>query len=143
MIAQGGLRAHAGRTRTAVEGRECRAADGRRTEGDPPSPRSARTVSTDAHAEFLAEAKLGDRLADGIARVGGSWGFIIVFGLFLVSWALLNTIILASRAFDPYPFIFLNLLLSMIAAIQAPRHHDEPEPPIRPATASWPPRFTK
>jgi uncharacterized membrane protein len=63
---------------------------------------------------------LGERMADRVAEFGGSWTFIILFGAFLVVWALINTIILATHAFDPYPFIFLNLLLSMIAAIQAP-----------------------
>lgn len=77
-------------------------------------------VSTDTNAEFSAGASLGDRLADNIARVGGSWGFILSFCLFLVVWALVNTIVLTTGAFDPYPFIFLNLLLSMLAAIQAP-----------------------
>jgi uncharacterized membrane protein len=82
--------------------------------------RERRTVSTNAGEDFLANASFGERLADGIARVGGSWGFIISFMLFLVCWVILNTVILASGALDPYPFIFLNLLLSMLAAIQAP-----------------------
>jgi uncharacterized membrane protein len=62
----------------------------------------------------------GERMADRVAEFGGSWTFILLFGAFLVAWALINSVILATRAFDPYPFIFLNLLLSMIAAIQAP-----------------------
>jgi uncharacterized membrane protein len=82
--------------------------------------RERRTVSTNAGEDFLAGATFGQRLADGIARVGGSWGFIIGFMLFLVAWVVLNTVILATGALDPYPFIFLNLLLSMLAAIQAP-----------------------
>lgn len=82
--------------------------------------RERRTVSTNAGEDFLANASFGERLADAIARVGGSWGFIISFMLFLVCWVILNTVILASGALDPYPFIFLNLLLSMLAAIQAP-----------------------
>ncbi len=82
--------------------------------------RERRTVSTNAGEDFLAHATLGQRVADGIARVGGSWGFIIGFMLFLVGWVILNTVILATGALDPYPFIFLNLLLSMLAAIQAP-----------------------
>ena len=60
-----------------------------------------------------------ERLADNVARVGGSWGFIISFGIVLVIWVSGN-IALAARAFDPYPFIFLNLMLSMVAALQAP-----------------------
>ena len=79
-----------------------------------------RTVATDINAELSADASMGDRLADAIARVGGSWSFIIGFGCFLAFWVLANTYVLLSRAFDPYPFIFLNLILSMLAAIQAP-----------------------
>lgn len=59
------------------------------------------------------------RLADDVARVGGSWGFIISFGIVLAIWVSGN-IALAAGAFDPYPFIFLNLMLSMVAALQAP-----------------------
>ena len=65
----------------------------------------------------------GQRLADRVAAVGGSWGFIIAFSIVLVVWVLGNTMLLSGlglRPFDPYPFIFLNLLLSMLAAIQAP-----------------------
>ncbi|MHA3775579.1 DUF1003 domain-containing protein [Verrucomicrobiota bacterium sgz303538] len=63
---------------------------------------------------------LGDRLADKIATFGGSWTFILLFGGFLVVWIVLNGIWLANRSFDPYPFILLNLVLSCIAAVQAP-----------------------
>ncbi|GAA4023715.1 DUF1003 domain-containing protein [Sphingomonas swuensis] len=64
----------------------------------------------------------GQRLADRVARVGGSWGFIISFTLVLFGWMLLNTDVLKhwGMVFDPYPFIFLNLMLSTLAAIQAP-----------------------
>lgn len=61
-----------------------------------------------------------DRLSDRIARIGGSWGFITSFLMVLVFWVILNTMILMGKAFDPYPFILLNLFLSMLAAIQAP-----------------------
>lgn len=63
---------------------------------------------------------VGERLADRVAAIGGSWRFIIGFTLFLVAWAVLNTVVLAARAFDPFPYIFLNLMLSMLAALQAP-----------------------
>ena len=65
---------------------------------------------------------LGGRLADRVARVGGSWTFIISFTLVLLGWMLLNTDVLKhwGLVFDPYPFIFLNLMLSTLAAIQAP-----------------------
>jgi len=59
------------------------------------------------------------KLADRVAAVGGSWGFILSFIVFLLLWVAGN-VALATRAFDPYPFIFLNLMLSMIAALQAP-----------------------
>ncbi len=62
----------------------------------------------------------GERLADRVATIGGSWSFIIGFSIFLVAWALLNTVVLVRHAFDPFPFIFLNLMLSMLAALQAP-----------------------
>jgi len=70
--------------------------------------------------EVIAETfTVGDRLADGVARFGGSWSFIIAFAVVLVAWATAN-VALAVRAWDPYPFILLNLFLSMLAAVQAP-----------------------
>ena len=62
----------------------------------------------------------GDRLADKIAEFGGSWAFIIAFGVFLFGWMALNSVQLWYQPFDMYPFIFLNLMLSTIAAAQAP-----------------------
>lgn len=62
---------------------------------------------------------LGQKAADSIAKFAGSWGFIFSFTAILIIWMLINTI-LASKAFDPYPFILLNLVLSCVAAIQAP-----------------------
>ena len=70
----------------------------------------------------LVQVKFGDRAADAVARVGGSWGFIIVFSIVLVGWMLINGP-LAKKfgiVWDEYPFIFLNLMLSTIAALQAP-----------------------
>ena len=61
----------------------------------------------------------GERIADGVAGFGGSWTFIIAFGIVLVAYTATN-LILRGRAWDPYPFILLNLFLSMLAAIQAP-----------------------
>jgi len=66
------------------------------------------------------EATFGERIADSVARFGGSWTFIITFGLVLVVYASLNTFLLRQIAWDPYPFILLNLFLSMLAALQAP-----------------------
>ncbi|HWZ31417.1 MAG TPA: DUF1003 domain-containing protein [Bryobacteraceae bacterium] len=65
------------------------------------------------------EATFGERLADSVARFGGSWSFILAFGVVLVVYTLIN-ISLGKSAWDPYPFILLNLFLSMLAAIQAP-----------------------
>lgn len=62
----------------------------------------------------------GQKLADKIAEFGGSWTFILTFFSFLVMWMCVNVWVLANRAFDPYPFILLNLILSCLAAIQAP-----------------------
>jgi uncharacterized membrane protein len=66
-----------------------------------------------------AESTFGQRIADSVARFGGSWSFIITFAIILVGYSGLN-VALRSQAWDPYPFILLNLFLSMLAAIQAP-----------------------
>jgi uncharacterized membrane protein len=68
----------------------------------------------------LVHFTFGQRLADKIASFGGSWNFIILFGVFIAIWMVINIIFLASKAFDPYPFILLNLILSTLAALQAP-----------------------
>lgn len=78
-----------------------------------------RLLSADTNAQFTGSLTFGQRLADRVARFGGSWTFILLFSATLAAWALLNMVLLA-RPFDPYPFIFLNLLLSMLAAVQAP-----------------------
>ena len=62
----------------------------------------------------------GQRAADRVAGFGGSWTFIILFGTIICGWMLGNIVILASKPFDPYPFILLNLVLSCLAALQAP-----------------------
>ena len=77
-------------------------------------------ISRDTHKAFESELTFGQRLADRVAVFGGSWTFISLFGCVLAVWVLANTLILAQAAFDPYPFIFLNLILSMLAATQAP-----------------------
>ena len=79
-------------------------------------------VSRDVNSAFDEKQTFGDRLADRVARFGGSWTFIALFLGTLVAWTFLNSVILAwySAAFDPYPYIFLNLMLSMLAALQAP-----------------------
>ena len=66
------------------------------------------------------EMTIGEKLSDKVATFGGSWAFIITFFSLLIGWIILNALILIQKPFDPYPFIFLNLILSCIAAIQAP-----------------------
>jgi hypothetical protein len=63
---------------------------------------------------------VGQKLADGVAKFGGSWGFIISFGVFLIIWIGINSYFLLQKPYDPYPFILLNLILSCLAALQAP-----------------------
>ena len=77
-------------------------------------------AARDPNLVFDEGSSFGERLADRVAAIGGSWGFIMTFSAFLVAWAALNTLALGARAFDPFPFIFLNLMLSMVAALQAP-----------------------
>jgi uncharacterized membrane protein len=66
------------------------------------------------------ERTLGERVADRVATFGGSWSFLISFGAFLFLWILVNSLVLLWRPIDPYPYILLNLMLSCVAAIQAP-----------------------
>ena len=81
------------------------------------------SVARDLAHEQDQALTFGQRLADRVAAVGGSWTFIIGVGIWLAAWIILNAVILGGmglKGFDPYPFIFLNLMLSMLAAIQAP-----------------------
>lgn len=79
-------------------------------------------VSRNINKEFDKTLTFGQQLADRVATFGGSWTFILIFVSTLLLWVFLNSYILARRAdaFDPYPYILLNLMLSMIAALQAP-----------------------
>lgn len=81
-----------------------------------------RHISRDTNLEFEKKLTLGQRLADRVAAFGSSWTFIIIFAAILLSWLLLNTLILTrySASFVSYPYILLNLFLSMLAAVQAP-----------------------
>ncbi|UCI17129.1 DUF1003 domain-containing protein [Mesorhizobium sp. B2-1-8] len=78
------------------------------------------TITRDINKAVAFHQTFGDRLADAIARIGGSWSFILTFVAFLIVWTSGNVWLLSRDAFDPYPFIFLNLVLSMVAALQAP-----------------------
>jgi uncharacterized membrane protein len=79
-------------------------------------------VARDVNRVLEEQQTFGERLADRVAHLGGSWAFITVFTGMLIAWVVVNTAILArfGGGFDPYPYIFLNLILSMVAALQAP-----------------------
>ena len=77
-------------------------------------------LSKNINNEFAGQLTIGDRMADKLAAFGGSWRFISIFGTVLLVWIAINSVILMSKPFDPYPFILLNLVLSCLAAIQAP-----------------------
>ena len=77
-------------------------------------------VSRNPNVEEAERLTFGQRIADKVASFGGSWTFIIIFGVILGVWVVLNSTALLSNHFDPYPYILLNLFLSMIASIQAP-----------------------
>jgi CRP/FNR family cyclic AMP-dependent transcriptional regulator len=75
-------------------------------------------VARNPNEEFEASETVGERLADGVAKFGGSWSFVIAFGLSLTVYVIINVVL--ATPWDPYPFILLNLFLSMLAAVQAP-----------------------
>lgn len=77
-------------------------------------------ISSNVDDEFEQEWTFGERLADKIAEFGGSWRFLIFFAIFLAIWIAINSFLFLWKPVDPYPFILLNLLLSCLAAIQAP-----------------------
>lgn len=77
-------------------------------------------LAEDVVGDFEENLSLGARMADRIATFGGSWTFILIFGGVIVVWMFINTVLLITRPFDPYPFILLNLVLSCLAALQAP-----------------------
>jgi uncharacterized membrane protein len=77
-------------------------------------------ISTRPGSEQGEKITLGQHIADRVALFGGSWRFIIIFAAILFSWIVINSYLLMKKPFDPYPFILLNLILSCLAAIQAP-----------------------
>jgi uncharacterized membrane protein len=77
-------------------------------------------LAENVNLEYEKALTLGQRLADGLSDFAGSWRFIIGFFFILIIWIVINVLVLVSKAFDPYPFILLNLVLSCLAAIQAP-----------------------
>ena len=84
------------------------------------SLREQEAISENVNEEFDDALTFGERLSDRIADFGGSWKFLILFGVAVVIWMILNLTLLARQPFDPYPFILLNLVLSCLAAVQAP-----------------------
>ena len=85
------------------------------TEGTP--------ISENVIQDYSEQLTFGQRMADKVASFGGSWMFLIIFMAVMIAWIILNSFILiklGSSSFDPYPYIFLNLILSMLAAVQAP-----------------------
>ncbi len=77
-------------------------------------------VADDVNREYQRALTVGERAADRVAEFGGSWRFIIIFFSVMTVWIVVNTVILLSHPFDPYPYILLNLALSLLAAVQAP-----------------------
>jgi uncharacterized membrane protein len=77
-------------------------------------------LSSDIEKQFEKKLTFGEHLSDRIAEFGGSWKFLITFGAVIFVWIGANVALLATRTFDPYPFILLNLILSCLAAVQAP-----------------------
>ncbi len=84
------------------------------------SLREQEILATNPDTELIAGLTFGQRMADQFARLAGSWGFIVTFSGVLVIWIIFNTINVLKPPFDPYPYILLNLVLSCIAALQAP-----------------------
>src|SRR5262245_19486861 len=84
------------------------------------SLREQELVSENLNVESDSQMTLGERVADRVAGFGGSWRFILSFGAVLIGWIALNTFAVLRRPFDPYPYILLNLVLSCLAALQAP-----------------------
>lgn len=78
------------------------------------------TLAADVDSDYAEKWNLGERLADRIATFGGSWTFLICFSIFIAIWIAMNSLVLYWRPVDPFPYILLNLVLSCIAAIQAP-----------------------
>lgn len=84
------------------------------------SVKDQKSIASQLDYETISEATYGQKIADKVATFGGSWTFIISFSFFLILWISANAFWFANKGFDPFPFILLNLILSCIAAMQAP-----------------------
>ncbi len=78
------------------------------------------SIAVDVDKEEAKKITFSEKMADKLSEIAGSWTFIILFILFLISWIVINTIVLKDKQIDPYPFILLNLVLSCLSALQAP-----------------------
>ena len=78
------------------------------------------SIAIDVDKEEERNLTFGEKMADKLSEVAGSWTFIFLFILFLITWIVINTVILTNKQLDPYPFILLNLVLSCLSALQAP-----------------------
>ena len=78
------------------------------------------SIAIDVDKEEKNQLTFGEKMADKLSEIAGSWTFIIVFSIFLITWVIINTVVLKDKQIDPYPFILLNLVLSCLSAIQAP-----------------------
>jgi uncharacterized membrane protein len=76
--------------------------------------------SLNINTEMHKSSTLGERMSDRLAKFAGSWYFLAFFGVVVLTWAIVNTTLILARPFDPYPYVFLNLLLACIASLQAP-----------------------
>jgi len=77
-------------------------------------------LSSNTEQEFEQDRTFGEKLSDKLAAFGGSWKFLIIFAFFILCWITMNSLVMLWRPVDPYPFILLNLVLSCLAAVQAP-----------------------
>ena len=81
---------------------------------------SKEIISENSNKVYSKKQLIGQNIADSVAKFGGSWTFILIFIFILLFWIILNSIALMKKPFDPYPYILLNLVLSCLAALQAP-----------------------
>ena len=79
-----------------------------------------RPITIDVDKQEDKSLTMGEKLADKLSEIAGSWGFIIGFSFFIIIWVIINTMIVTNGGGDPYPFILLNLILSCLASLQAP-----------------------
>ena len=107
-------------SKTTIRGYGIELNDEKRTRIDQMVESYEKRVASRLDEEYVSNTRKSDRVADKVAAFGGSWTFIIIFATFLVLWIGINTLAFLGMQFDPKPFILLNLILSFIAAFQAP-----------------------